>query len=391
VSWQVGALVVGVAGSVAAPPRVRAWMVASAVALLALVTGIVHWTTFDDALRALGAPLAFLVFAVPLAVLLDRLGFFAALAAAVGSRRHLRFTLWIGAAAVTVLFNLDAAVVLLTPLYVHVARRHRDDPLALAFIPALIASVASSVLPVSNLTNLVLAHEFDLGVRDFLVHAAPVAVVATGVGWYAYRRIATDEPRHPIEREPIDGHALRVGAPVVAFLLVGFTVRDTLGIPAWVIAAIALVGLCVYSRRVPWRDVPVPAVALALALGTLALGAASALHIERVLSVGGLPGDALTFGAFALGANAVNNLPAVLLALPGLHLHEARVWSVLLGVNLGPTLWVTGALSTLLWQSTMARLGLPVSARRYAATGARVGIPVLIAALATHLALQALT
>jgi arsenical pump membrane protein len=158
-----------------------------------------------------------------------------------------------------------------------------------------------------------------------------------------------------------------------------------------VIAAIALFGLCVYSRRVPWRDVPVPAVALALALGTLALCAASALHVERVLAVGGLRGDALMFGTVALGANAVNNLPAVLLALPGLHMHHARVWSVLLGANLGPTLWVTGALSTLLWQSMMARLGIPVSARKYAALGVRVGIPVLVAALATHLALQALT
>ena len=65
-------------------------------------------------------------------------------------------------------------------------------------------------------------------------------------------------------------------------------VGDALGIPAWVIAAIALFGLCVYSRRVPWRDVPLPAIALALALGTLALGAASALHVERVLSVSGV-------------------------------------------------------------------------------------------------------
>ena len=77
----------------------------------------------------------------------------------------------------------------------------------------------------------------------------------------------------------------------------------------------------------------------------------------------------------------MNNLPAVLVALPGLGAHPDKVWAVLLGANIGPTLWVTGALSTLLWQSTMARLGHPVSNRRYAAMGVRIGLPALAAAL----------
>jgi Na+/H+ antiporter NhaD/arsenite permease-like protein len=56
------------------------------------------------------------------------------------------------------------------------------------------------------------------------------------------------------------------------------------------------------------------------------------------------------------------------------------VWAVLVGVNIGPTLWVTGALSTLLWQSTLSRLGHHVSAREYARHGVRAGLPALAAA-----------
>ena len=63
----------------------------------------------------------------------------------------------------------------------------------------------------------------------------------------------------------------------------------------------------------------------------------------------------------------------VLVFLEPLEAHPDRVWAVLLGVNLGPTLWVTGALSTLLWQSTMGNLGHPVRARHYARSGWRVG------------------
>ena len=131
------------------------------------------------------------------------------------------------------------------------------------------------------------------------------------------------------------------------------------------------------------------AAALALSLGTLALGAAPALGLDRVLGVSGAGGEALTFGFAALGANLVNNLPALLVSLPTLDLHPDRVWAVLLGVNIGPTLWVTGALSTLLWQATMDRLDLPVSNRRYAAVGVRVGLPALAVALVVHLALVA--
>jgi arsenical pump membrane protein len=73
--------------------------------------------------------------------------------------------------------------------------------------------------------------------------------------------------------------------------------------------------------------------------------------------------------------------------LPALGHHPTRVWAVLLGTNLGPTLWVTGALSTLLWQSTMHRLGHPVSARAYASTAVRVGVPAMLSAVAVHVTL----
>ena len=387
---QVAALATGVAGVVVAPGRIPAWVVATAVAAVAVVTGIVPRAALGDALTDLGPPLAFLVVAVPLAVLLDELGFFATVAALVDAGPWLRLALWVLAGLVTVLFNLDAAVVLLTPLYVRIASRHGEDPVLLAFLPALLASLASSVLPVSNLTNLVVARRLDLGTTDFLTHAAPVALAATIVGWLVWSRLAGPAPAVAPTHEPAVPGTLAVGVPVVVWLLLGFTVGDQLGVPAWVVAALALAALVVLTRRLPWQHVPVGAAALALSLGTLALGAAPALGLDRVLGVPGAGGEALTFGVAALGANLVNNLPALLVGLPALDLHPDRVWAVLLGVNIGPTLWVTGALSTLLWQATMSRLDLPVSNRRYAATGVRVGLPALAAALLVHLALTTL-
>ena len=138
------------------------------------------------------------------------------------------------------------------------------------------------------------------------------------------------------------------------------------------------------THRLPWRSTPVGPAVLALSLGTLAVAAAPGLHIDRLLGLHGVGGEVATFGGAVLGANLMNNLPAVVVSLPALQEHPDRVWALLLGVNIGPTLWATGALSTLLWQSTMSRLGHPVSARRYASIGWRVGIPALLTALAVR-------
>jgi hypothetical protein len=66
---------------------VRGWAAASAVAFVALVLGIVPWSTFTDALDALASPITFLLVAVPLADLLDEVGFFASLATSFGGTR----------------------------------------------------------------------------------------------------------------------------------------------------------------------------------------------------------------------------------------------------------------------------------------------------------------
>jgi arsenical pump membrane protein len=250
------------------------------------------------------------------------------------------------------------------------------------------ASLASSVLPVSNLTNLIVIERIDVGTVDFLRHAAPAAVAAVAIGWFAHRATfpAAGRPLGEASPTPVDRRALRIGIPVVVWLLVGFTVGERFGVPAWVVAAAALTALLVVTRELPWRAVPVAPALLALGLGTLAIAAAPSLQLERVFDVDGRPGDAAVFGVAVAGSNVMNNLPATVVSLPSLELHPGRAWALLLGVNLGPLLWLTGALSTLLWQSTMLRLGHPIGARRYAAVGWRVGVPAMLVALAVRLA-----
>ncbi len=379
--------------------RLPGWLGPALLAIVGLVVRIVPFAAARTAGHDLANALAFLLIAVPLAVLLDETGFFAALAELVGGGRHLRLGLWVLAAFVTIVFNLDAAVVLLTPLYVRIAQRRGDDPIVLGFIPALLASLASSVLPVSNLTNLIAVQRLHLGTAAFIGHLGLPSIAAIAVGAWVFLRVASRVDVVPAsvasvqsdDDEPVDRSALWVGFPVVVFLLLGFTVGARLGIPAWVVAAIALAVLMVRQRSLPWRHVPYGAALLAAGLGVLATAAAKHLPIDRLLAIPGIPGEIASTSVLAIGSNAVNNLPALLVTLPALDDHPQRVWAVLLGVNLGPTLWVSGALSTLLWQATMQRMGHVVTARTYARTAARVGAATIIAALVVHVTLTLLT
>src|SRR5262245_33034367 len=97
-----------------------------------------------DHLSAITPALLFLLAGVPFAALLDRLGFFDAVAVAV----ERRFdpvpvaALWWLSAVTTAVLNLDTTIVLLTPLAIRLARRSGVDPFPLALVPLLLASFA---------------------------------------------------------------------------------------------------------------------------------------------------------------------------------------------------------------------------------------------------------
>lgn len=182
--WQTILLAATVAGVLVGHRHVRPAGVVLAGVIVGLASGIVEVGVAGEAVRGLAAPLAFLIAAVPMAVVLARIGFFDAVAARIAVGHRLRPTLWVFAALVTTVFNLDASIVLLTPLYLRIARLHGLDPLATAFQPVLLAALASSALPVSNLTNLIVAEHLDVSVVDFIVRLGPASAIACLVGWW---------------------------------------------------------------------------------------------------------------------------------------------------------------------------------------------------------------
>jgi arsenical pump membrane protein len=392
--------VISVTGAITRPGGLPAWAVPVAGVVVDLASGAATLHGTGEALRRLGAPIGFLLAAVPLAVLLDRLGFFAAASRRLTRGRRAVGGLWILAAGVTTVLNLDASVVLLTPLYVRFARSNHLDALTLAFQPLILSGLASSALPVSNLTNLIAASATGASSLAFLGHLGLPSLVATGVGWLCYRRLPahadgaaasrSDGPEDDDAAVTDDRRPLLVGGAVVLLVLIGFVAARSLGLDEWEVALAADLVLVAVVRGVPWRSLPIDTALVAGALAVVAAAVATHLAVGDLFGRSDLAGLAQTAGVSALLANLVNNLPALIVTLPTIGPHPtASLWAVLIGVNMGPVLLATGTLASLLWLATLRRLDVEVSAFDVTRVGIRVGLPAARSGLATLLVLHA--
>lgn len=282
-------------------------------------------------------------------------------------------------AATVALLNLDAAVVLLTPLAVRVARRTGRPDLPFAAVPAVLALLASSALPVSNLTNLVVVEHGGVGTFDLLAHLGLPTLAAVLVAWLRLRPQLAATPTHPqpagggrgAEQPRPSGSQGVVAGWTLALAVVSFVVFPALGFDLWPVALAADLALLAVVRRVPWRSFPLAMVVgvpiVALAVGELVDGVGTT---DSVL-VAGLGG--------AVAANLVNNLPAFLGGID-LVTGDAR-WALLLGVNAGAGLLLTGSLSTLLWRRLVREQGISVTWRTWGSIAARATMPAFLAAL----------
>ncbi len=374
----------GVAGAVTRPARVPAWTPPVAAVLVAAAAGVL---TAGDARRSLDPlldPLAFLLLAVPLAVMLDRLGVFEALASVAAGRRRVVAGMWVVCTATTAVLNLDAAVVLLTPLAIRTARKCGIDPLVLAVQPVLLACLASSFLPVSNLTNLIADARFGLGPAAFLARLGPPSIVGLIVGWWCYRRAYAPEPATvgAASSSDVDTATLRTGALVLGALLLGFLAGPTLSVAPWMVVGAVDVILVLRLRRVPLDAVPWGTALVAASLAILAGVAVEHVRLGALLHGSGPLATTRATLVAAAAANLVDNLPALLVGVARLPHGSPLVWPLLLGVNVGPTLLVTGSLASLLWLDAVRRDGLPVGPRDYARLGVRTGLPALVASTA---------
>ena len=289
--------------------------------------------------------------------------------------------------ACTVLLSLDTTAVLLTPVVLTVARRLGVRPWPFALATVWLANTASLLLPVSNLTNLLLVDRTGWSVAHYVGRMWLPALVAIGVSVallaLLLRRDLAGRYDAPAPATVHDPVLFRVALVVCLLLGPAFV----LGVPPWLVgsvsAAVLVVVFAVRSRRtlrlglVPWQLVATT-LALFLVVGLLEQHGLTA-WLRRVAGDGP---DSLvlllrTAVTGAVASNLVNNLPAYLALEPVASSSPDRLLALLIGTNLGPLVTLWGSLATLLWRDRCRSGELQVSARRFAVAGV-VGAPVLV-------------
>lgn len=264
---------------------------------------------------------------------------------------------------VTALLNLDTSVAFLTPVLVHTSRSRDDDGVLLISACLLLSNAGSLLLPGSNLTNLIVLGHLHLSGGAFalrmglpwvaagLVTAAVVAVS----GRASLRRRVTVEGE--VER-PVRGIGLlAIAAAIVLILTVGNPAPEVAAIGVVAAAVRMLQGRTTTGRALQVLGLPVLIGLFGLAVG---LGAVGRDWSFPARAMGHLDAWS-TAGVAGLSTVVINNLPAasLLSARP-----PAHPLSLLVGLNLGPNLFVSGSLAWVLWyNAARASGGQPQVAR----------------------------
>lgn len=323
-----------------------------------------------------------------------------AAAGAKGSAARLFTLVFLVGVAVTAFLSNDATAVVLTPAVYAVAQRAKVQPLPLLFACALVANAASFVLPISNPANLVLYASELPRLGAWLAAFALPSVVAIGATYLGLRWLfRSDLSGAAGQGEAValsgNGRMALIGIGATAVLL---TVASALGwdlgwptfgagvATALVVQLRARESLLPLVKGVSWLVlllvaglfVMVQALAETGLIGWLAaqLSAAAASDPRAAAAAAG--------GMLAVGSNLVNNLPAGLIAaqtIAAAHPPALVVDALLIGVDLGPNLSITGSLATILWLIAIRREGEDVTFGQFLRVGAVTTVPALVLAI----------
>ncbi len=356
-------------------------VIAGPAAVIVLLTGVVTLDEARDELASMAPTVVFLVAVLVLAHAADALGVFRWVSQILQQKSladpHRLLIYVFGAAALTTaVLSLDATVVLLTPAVIAAARSIGASPRPHSYASAHLSNSASTLLPVSNLTNLIAFAATGLTFLHFTALMALPWVVTIAVEYLIFRLFFRSELARGDSAEPPVA-ARSAPAPilpltVIGMTLLGFAVSGFFGIePAWIaVVGASVLGAIALSRHRTTAAKMLYAAdlwfcAFVLVLGIIVAGVANGPVGEWIAQI--LPGDtsygSLLFVAAvaAVASNLVNNLPATLLMIAalGTAAPPALVLAMLIGVNLGPNLTYVGSLATMLWRRVATSAGAP--------------------------------
>ncbi len=300
------------------------------------------------------------------------------------------------------LLNNDAAILLLTPVVIVLARRlYPGNPKvleALVFAVFLAPGVAPFVI--SNPMNMIVAEFAGVGFNAYAATMLPISIVGAALTYvvlrFHYRKVLTAVAAPAVTAEIPAPH--RAERPATALMLVVFCsypVMAALGGPIWSIAVAGALGCLVIARR--YRVAPARQLAGHVSIDILAFLWGVFLVVAALRNVGLVDRLASLYDAqpeggrqlatvgvvAALGSAIVDNHPMSLLNMMALGSQGGSkpLLAALIGGDIGPRLLPIGSLAGLLWMDLLRRRGIEIGIGKFIKLGTLVLIPTLAVSL----------
>lgn len=368
------------------------WICSGALALVSA-----HLIPFNQAERAVYAGLdvyLFLAGMMILAELAREEGVFDWIADAAARHSNnspplLFLLIYVTGTIVTALLSNDATAVVLTPAVLAAVRRVRVEPKPYLLACALIANAASFIFPISNPANLVV---FGQNIPPLMVwlhifilpSAASVLATYLCLRWLSRRELAGKmTPEVGRVSLSLEGKLALAGLICAAVaLVVSSALGLSLGLPTCCAAVFAMAVVTWHDRRIPlriakgvsWSILPLVGGLFVIVealqnAGLLRLGLAG---LQTLGQSGAWAAKGVSAFAVALLSNGMNNLPVGLMSRAAIqHAQSSGILahSLLLGVDLGPNLSVTGSLATILWLIALRRENVEITAWEFFKVG----------------------
>lgn len=311
---------------------------------------------------------------------------------------------------VTVLMSNDATAVVLTPAILTAVRKARVQPLPYLFVCAFIANAASFLLPISNPANLVVFHDGMPPLAKWLLAFGVPCVLSIAATYFVlrwiFRVVLSERIEQDVPEMSLNANGkLVVGSVVfvVAVLLAASSFGMDLGLPTC-LAALAITAIAcikersnplILARQISWETLALVGGLFVMVDAMEAIGAMNYTRqwLSAAQRMGPVAGKFITGFVVGVANNLVNNLPLGLIAGSTLHAAQASPSirdAVLIGVDLGPNLSITGSLATILWLIALRREKLDVSFWDFFRVGVIAMPTAMVASLAGSALMQGL-
>lgn len=304
----------------------------------------------------------------------------------------------------TVFLSNDATAVVLTPaVFAAVKAAKVKNPLPYLLICAFVANAASFVLPISNPANIVIYGKklpsLVLWLRQYLIPSVVSVIVTYVCLYYNQRNQLKAKIESHIIIPALSAEAKLAGWGILfsaIILLICSALGLELGMPTFITGTCILLLITMRKglnqvkmlSRISWGVIPMVAGLFVIVEGLIKTGLLSATQhwLEQSVQSSVAKTTWLSGVGIALISNIMNNLPSGLAAANAVQtsgIPDIVQRSILVGVDLGPNLSVTGSLATILWLVVLRKEGLKISAWQFLKIGCIVMLPALLLAIAS--------